>query len=290
MKNKIIFTSKDNDFTGLILNKIHQYGELEINFNDSIIYFSDKRDRVDIMAKPNQIIIGVNIDFHNLTAKSKYREVSFIGNKPNMTYDHFFSKMNIIGFQRHLVSQSILRGMDVNKKENLSLGLIKNNLNIVEPVFRKSDIINFDLSAIKSCEITSSGSVVTGFTTEEFIQLAKYAGYSDSVKILNFSFEKIENLTASADIIATSIWYFLESVAMNINSGDESDIESAMVHCDDSEDYINFKKSISTGKCWCLINGDDYKLPCTKKEYEDAIKKGEISDRILESLEISKNF
>ena len=62
------------------------------------------------------------------------------------------------------------------------LGDIKKNLHHVEPLFRNSDFVSFDMSSIRSSTFVSNVySTPNGFDGEEACRIARYVGISDKI-------------------------------------------------------------------------------------------------------------
>jgi hypothetical protein len=281
--NSILFAFPDDELSDLFLKKFDFYNHFQNNFDFTVQYVSNNKTRIDNFITHRQVVISFNMDFGFLISKERFKEVALVTAKSNEDYLMYFEKVNLIGFQRHLLSRNILTGVDINSKENLSLGYIRSNENLVEPIFRKSDIISFDLSSIKLGEnINIKGALPTGFTAEEFIQLNKFAGYSDNVKLVNFSFQLTDNNSEPlAELLAASMWYFLESLSISF---EEEDYEENLVHFDETDDYFNFQKSLSTQKCWVHFEGKEVKFACTNEEYNLAVQNGVVSERLVKLL------
>ena len=78
-------------------------------------------------------------------------------------------------------------------------------------------------------------------------------------------------------LIATCIWYFEESVSQTLLDSEDDLILSIV---ENESDFIYFFKSSTTGKCYFSYDEKTNKKSCSLQEYEDAIQKGEISERI----------
>lgn len=280
--NSILFTLPDDDLAELFLNRLSKYNHFKDEFNFEVQYISSNKTRVDSFVNHRQLVVSFNIDFGFFASKSKFKELTIVSPRSNDEYLNYFEKANLLGFQRHLLSKAVLNGVDLNTKDNLSIGLIRSQPNLVEPVFRKSDMISFDVNSIKNGEnLNVVGDFPTGFTAEEFIQLVKYAGYSDSLKLINFNYKLNGNPNQLAELMAASIWYFLESLHVTSH---EEEFEENLVHFEETDDYVNFQKSLITQKCWVHFEGKERKIACTVEEYEMAIGQGKISERIIKEL------
>lgn len=284
--NSIVFVVEDDTLTNLVLQRISTYGNRNIDISNNIYYYSDRNFRFDLLSKPGQVVISLNLDFSKLLDKSKYKEASLVSPSFDDKYLQYYEKVNLIGFQRHLLANEVLTGIDINSKDNFSLGLISSEISIVEPVFRKSDLVNLNLASIKYGDLpVSLLNNVTGFTSEQFIQLAKYAGYSDKLKVLNFEFRNDDKPHLTADVIATAIWYFVESISASIES--DNVLESIVLAFEETDKYITLERNLSSTKCYFIIEGKSEKYPCTNEDFILAKEKGEFSNQILKVLRTS---
>ena len=225
--------------------------------------------------------IVINLSMENLINSNVVREISYVSASIDKFYEKFYKKINLLGFQRHLIPSHILKSLEINGKSNVSLGLVSQDMNTTEQILRKSDMITFNLNSIKSSDIVGySDGNPAGFSIEQFIQLAKYAGYSDYVKMINFVLPKdLSELSFPfiSKLIATCIWYFEESVSQTLLDSEDDLILSIV---ENESDFIYFFKSSTTGKCYFSYDEKTNKKSCSLQEYEDAIQKGEISERI----------
>lgn len=279
----ILFIAKDSLITNLVLEHLDHFGELAFNINDNVTYFSKSDERYDVLAKPNQVIIGLNLDFSMLIQREKFKMGSSVSPSIDQTYTDYFEKINLLGFQRHLIPKEILVGVDLNKRDNLSLGVISNDLTKVEPVLRNSDVVNLDLGSIRSSDLAHDTSRPAGFSIETFIQIAKYAGYSNNLKILNFTFKGTANEMILAELLATSIWYFLESIQQNLGDNDGS-IESFLIEVENSDQFVTFYQSFTTKKCWMTVETGETPISISISEFNEAKESGVINKRVLDLI------
>ena len=118
-------------------------------------------------------VIDARID---LTGQSSLPSESFLmemlTGEPN-----FIKHYNHIGFQSYLVHPRILETMDKLRFDCYRVGLAKENMEEMEPVIRNTNLLSFDISAIKNSDAPASGNP-NGFTGEEACMLTRFAGMS----------------------------------------------------------------------------------------------------------------
>ncbi len=205
-----------------------------------------------------------------------------VTHKPN----YLFNYANF-GYQSYYVKQNEKRLFDDLYFDYHSLGEFYSNTKMVEPLVRNSDIISFDLDAIRSSDYKANAKDSPhGFYGEDACRILRYAGLSDkitSIGIFNYNFQ---NWTAKSDgnLIAQMVWYFIEGVHQRKNDypkGSKKTYTKYRVAVDDFKDEIVFYKSDKSGRWWMEVpypNTENLKfqrhllVPCTYETYQNAIK------------------
>jgi hypothetical protein len=284
----VVFALYDNNLSKKIMDELHKMCTHNSKLNSKVIYIDKKTSRIDVLAKNNSILIGINLNTDESIKNNRVEKVALICDKPKAYYDQYYKKINLISFQRHLASKELLNNLELNGKSHLSLGLLNADINSSERIFRTSNFVNFDLKSIKfSNRPSDTNSNPAGLSNEQFIQLSKLAGYSDNISFLNFEIDEAlkESTTFTSKLIATCIWYFLESL-IQVASEDKLSESMSLVEIPNSEDFVYFYKSDATGKCSYTLNKDAKKEPCSLDEYDMAVTKGIIGERILTQLSL----
>ena len=163
------------------------------------------------------IVLGGSQDltlpiFNGMKEKEKKINISIIDSKIDLGKDeHDFNSYSYI---KHLMKDKKLKRLesiayqsyfvpeyqiDLLKKHNqytTRLGILRKNIHFIEPVLRDSDIVSFDMSAVRQADAPAyCYSNPNGLMAEEACQLCLYAGYSDKIKAfglfeLNPDFDK----------------------------------------------------------------------------------------------------
>jgi hypothetical protein len=149
---------------------------------------------------------------------------------------------------------------------------------VAEPVLRNTDVLSFDIGAVKYSEAPGSGSFKpNGLRSEEACQLAKYAGLSSRLKVFGlfeYDTEKDEhNLTAK--LSAQIVWYFIEGFATRHNELPNENDNNIMyqVEVKNIDNPLVFYKNTETNQWWMQINTYDNKqmyFACSEVEYYQA--------------------
>lgn len=195
--------------------------------------------------------------------------------EPNMVRQY-----NHIGFQSYFVSPKILETIDKLRFDCFRVGKVKEQLEEMEPVIRNTDLMSFDISAIKNSDAPASHCSPNGFTGEEACSLARYAGMSPTLSsfgIYSYDPEKdINGLTALQ--ISQMLWYFIDGKS-------RSKQESSLVdnhnfneyHTSFTEMDTMFLQSKKTGRWWMQMP-DKHLVACSYNDYLQA-SNNEIPER-----------
>jgi arginase family enzyme len=185
-------------------------------------------------------------------------------------------QFNLVGYQSHFVpAVSFAKTQGVN--QHIRLGIIRDNINHAEPVFRNSDVVSFDLGAIKISEAPGTlCGTANGLRSEEACQLAKFAGLSNRVKSFGlFGIDpQKEHKPQTIQLASQIVWYFTEGY-QNRDAGPDKTEEllSYQVHMKGVEYPVIFLKNQVTGQWWMEFESYDNKklhVACTNEDYLQA--------------------
>lgn len=207
------------------------------------------------------------------------------GFKISNTIAHSHENLSHLGFQRHLCHAEQLRHSDNLLNESFSLGKLNFNPNEIEPVTRDAYFLSVDLSALSSVLVKNVKSAkATGMNETLLLQIIKNCSHSSNLKYLNFITANIEgqNLKTEKEIIASSIWYFLEGLKQGQYRPNESD-EKYYVTVEEFSDALIFTHSADFNKWWVNLENEEDKIPCSAEEYQQTIE-GNLPDRLMRRL------
>ena len=234
----------------------------------------------------NQIIDATVIDATiDLRSESSLRSENFLmemlTSEPNMVRHY-----NHIGFQSYFVHPRMLETIDKLRFDCYRVGTAKEKLEEMEPVIRNSDMLSWDIAAIKSSDAPASHCSPNGFSGEEACSLARYAGMSPSISsigIYGFDAAKDENnLTALQ--IAQMLWYFLDGKSRSNQEAGLNEKESFNeFHTAFAEIDTIFMQSKKTGRWWMQLPNKKI-IPCSYNDYLFA-SNNEIPERWLRAQE-----
>ena len=186
-------------------------------------------------------------------------------------------QFSLIGFQGHYIAPeyfSKIKGINTN----IRLGSFRDNNSRAEPVLRNTDVLSFDIGAVKYSEAPGGSSFApNGLHSEEACQLAKYAGLSDRLKVFGlfeYDTEKDEH-DLTAKLSAQIVWYFIEGFINRTNENPNESNENIMyqVEVKNIDKPLVFYKNVDTNQWWMQIYSSDNKqlyFACSEKEYNQA--------------------
>lgn len=234
----------------------------------------------------NQAIEVTCIDANiNLKGENPLRSENFLlemlTTEPNMV-KHY----NHIGFQSFFVHPRMLQTMDKLHFDCYRVGTARENLEEMEPVIRNTQLLSFDICAIKHSDSPASSLSPNGFTGEEACMLARFAGLSNKVNsfgIYGYLPQQDEN-ELSAKQISQMLWYFIDG---KNRSKQEAALEDRdcfnEYHTSFTEVESVFLQSKKTGRWWMQLPNKKF-IPCSYKDYINA-SQNEIPERWLRAQE-----
>jgi arginase family enzyme len=227
-------------------------------------------------------VIDATID---LKSDSSVRSQNFLmemlTSEPNMI-KHY----NHIGFQSYFVHPRMLETMDKLHFDCYRLGKAKEQIDEMEPVLRNSNMVSFDIAAIKYSDAPASDCSPNGFSGEEACTLARYAGLSpnlSSLGIYGYNIKKdINDLTALQ--IAQMIWYFIDGKSRSKQETELSERQNFNeYHTAFAEVDTIFIQSKKTGRWWMELPNKKL-IACSYNDYLFA-SNNEIPERWLRAQE-----
>ena len=223
---------------------------------------------VELQKTVEATCIDANI---NLRGESPKRSENFLmemlTGEPNLV-KHY----NHIGFQSYFVHPRMLETMDKLRFDCFRLGMAKENMEEMEPVLRNTNLLSFDMNAIKYSDAPASLQSPNGFTGEEACMLTRYAGMSNSLSSFGIygylPQQDVNDLTAKQ--IAQMLWYFIDG---KNRARQEAAIEDRgnfnEYHCSFTEVETIFLQSKKTGRWWMQLPNKKF-IASSYKDYTQA--------------------
>jgi arginase family enzyme len=226
------------------------------------------------------------IDHHSYISQIILHQPSYLFNLTN------------IGYQSYLVNQQKLNLMQALFFDTFRLGLIKTDIEEVEPMVRNADMLSMDISAVRMSDAPGNANALpNGFYGEDLCRIARYAGISD--KLSSFGIYEInpelDFRGQTCHLAAQIIWYFIEGFYNRKNDFpiDEKNYLKYTVKTETSLHNMVFYKSKKSDRWWVEIPCSDkikekylYQcyVPCSYNDYLTACK-NDIPERWLRVYE-----
>ena len=186
-----------------------------------------------------------------------------------------------LGHQVHLTDKDNIDLIGKLYHDAFRLGEIRADIASVEPIMRDSDIVSFDLSAVRQSESPGHfNPSPSGFYSEEACQLSRYAGLSDRVKVFGL-FEinpKYDLHNQSSSLAAQVIWYFLDGFSCRnpeLPDSENTNYKTFIVGHSDLDYEMTFYKSLISERWWMKVpnpqkSGDSILVSCAAADYQTA--------------------
>ena len=237
--------------------------------------------------------IDSRIDYcHEKKEYDSFNYLSAIINNPKSALSHYIN----IGYQTYLNDQQVINRFIKNKSELMRIGDVRQAIYLTEPLLRDSDVVAFDISAVRQSDAPGTISPSpNGFYGEEICLLARYAGISDNLKIFSI-FEvnpDLDNRNQTSALAAQIIWYFIEGFAQKKYEIPEPKQNSSErftkyhVRITGLEDDLIFIKSNLTERWWMELfdlKGRTIHIACSHDDYLNA-NRNELPDRWIKAME-----
>jgi len=298
MSAKIVVFSRESSFSGAVRSELARlFNHFEVSFVDiGNLNTQNASSAYQVVSELQDghilpILLGVDHEVFRefCTAMSKEGKLQTCGHISNRVAIST-EDVNIenIGYQRHFIPKFQYQEVLHSKTPGLSLGMLRANQRILEPVLRECNYIHFDLGAIrKSDAIHTPGALPTGLTSEEACQVMRYAGEGMRLRLLSIDTSGLsEDSLNEAMLVAELLWYFHEGAEMKgqDHPAISSNFKEYIIELNDVDHSLVFTQSNASGKWWLKIENDSNKyVSCAYEEYQQTIAE-EIPERLLKLL------
>jgi len=213
--------------------------------------------------------------------RSEHFLLDMLTGEPNIV-KHY----NHIGFQSFLVHPRLLETMDKLRFDCFRVGVVKDDIHEMEPVMRNTNLLSFDISAIKNSDAPANIKSPNGLTGEEACTLAQFAGMSSALSSFGiYHYDpQLDQHALTANQIAQMIWYFIDGRSKRkheANINEASQFNTYHIQIADSD--VVFLQSKKTGRWWMQFE-DKKTIACSYKDYY-AASQSDIPERWLRYLE-----
>lgn len=231
-------------------------------------------DRLEQMV--NLVSVDAKFDFGN--DEELFAEDSYFSRILSEEPVNLFDFTNL-GYQSYYVAQEELDLLEKMCFDSYRLGILTNNLLLVEPAMRDADIVSIDMTSVQARDIDHPLGHVNGFSNREICAISRYAGISTNVQTCGIF--GIPHTNLANQLVAQMVWYFFEGYNFRIKELpliDSDNYNKYIVPIDDIQ--VEFFKSHITGRWWMKPGSDNFAphskhlplglIPCNHEEYIEA--------------------
>jgi formiminoglutamase len=198
--------------------------------------------------------------------------------------NYLFNYTNI-GFQTYFVDQQAITLMKNLYFDTYRLGMVRANMEEVEPMVRNADMISVDIGSVRASDAPGNANASpNGFYGEEICQIMRYAGLSDKLSSLGIYEinQRLDRQALTAQLAGQMIWYFIDGFYSR--KGDfppdkKKDMMKYTVSLKDFKDEVIFYKSNKSERWWMEVpirakHRERYErhhlVPCSYQDYQTA--------------------
>jgi arginase family enzyme len=202
----------------------------------------------------------------------------------------YLFSLSVLGYQSYYADPQQLDLMDKMFFDYVRLGELKADPSLAEPVLRNSDLVSFDMSAVRN-DAAPGTNEPNGVDGELACKLLRYAGLSEKVSSMGiFNYNVADDQSGQqATLIAQMIWYFLEGLSGRVKEFPlvrRQNFLEYKVQLPEANEELVFYKSKRTDKWWIripyVVKGSTYSdrshlMPCGYSDYQKA-SRGEMPE------------
>jgi arginase family enzyme len=229
-------------------------------------------------------IAAVDAQFDIGTSGEKLGSRSYMSHIILQQPNYLFNYTNI-GFQTYYVDQHAITLMKNLYFDTYRLGMVRANMEEVEPMVRNADMISVDIGGIRASDAPGNANASpNGFYGEEICQIMRYAGLSDkltSIGIYELN-PRLDRQAVTAQLASQMIWYFIDGFYSR--KGDfppdkKNDLIKYIVTMKDFKDEVVFYQSHKSERWWMEVpirakHRERYErhhlVPCSYQDYQIA--------------------
>jgi formiminoglutamase len=229
-------------------------------------------------------IAAIDPHFDLGTSGEKLDSRSYMSHIIMQQPNYLFNYTNI-GFQTYFVDQQAITLMKNLYFDTYRLGIVRSNMEEVEPMVRNADMISVDIGAVRASDAPGNANASpNGFYGEEICQIMRYAGLSDKLSSLGL-FEinpRLDRQSQTAQLAGQMIWYFIDGFYSR--KGDfppdkNKDMVKYTVTLKDFKDEVIFYRSNKSERWWMEVpirskHRERYErhhlVPCSYQDYQTA--------------------
>jgi arginase family enzyme len=247
--------------------------------------YESLEQKVDLVVVDNKFDLDEDDEEGIATRSDTYLNKIFL-HQPNYLFN--FSNL---GYQTYFVNQESLKVMSKLYFDAHRLGEFTTDISLTEPIIRNSNMMSFDISAIRSSDAGANANATpNGFYGEQACRIARYAGMNDKLTSIGFyEFNPAyDNNSQTALLLAQIVWYFIDGFynrKKDFPLSPKSHYITYRTTLSDGTGEMLFVKSKKSDRWWMQVpyptgvskNERYHLVPCRYEDYTMAVN-GEMPD------------
>ena len=180
----------------------------------------------------------------------------------------------------------MLETMDKLRFDCYRVGMAKESIEEMEPVIRNTNLLSFDITAIKSSDAPANNYTPNGFSGEEACMLTRFAGMSTSLSSIGiYGFDPAKDVNElTAKQVSQMLWYFIDGKSRSKHEAEPGEKHNFNeFHTAFTDMDTTFLQSKKTGRWWMQLPNKKL-IACSYKDYVNA-SNNEIPERWLRAQE-----
>ncbi len=184
-----------------------------------------------------------------------FSSTSYLRNFLSEPLENLFN-ISLVGYQGYLTDPKQIALFTKSNHETLRLGFVRGKFPEVEPTFRDSDFVSFDLGAIRYSDCP--GNIFpspNGLYAEEACQLSRFSGLSDKTCCFGIFEHNPDTSSQSAHLSAQLVWHFIEAYSQRKGETPYNNVDFKKFIVDSNTPGIEmvFNKSLLSDNWWMEI-------------------------------------
>lgn len=212
--------------------------------------------------------VDAAMDLHGESAiRSENFLLDMLTVEPNLVRHY-----NHIAFQSYLLHPRMIETMDKLRFDCYRAGLVQDKLEEMEPVIRNTNMMSFDISAIRNSDSPASRLSPNGLFGPEACTLVRYAGMSNNLSSIGIYgyHPSLDRDDLSAKQIAQMIWYFIDGKNKSNQEAQLNDRDQFNeFHTVFAEVDTLFLQSKKTTRWWMQMPDRKF-IACSQNDYIQA--------------------
>lgn len=273
--------------------KLADFGNVDASIPEAEKGFALSELVAEILEKNcHLILLGLNESeclnvYHGYRNYSEQIEIVNVSHKIELEENSVWQKilmhkpsnlfnLDFMGTQAYYISETVEGILDKLYFENHRLGIIRENLRMVEPVLRSAHAMFFNLGAMRCNDAPQCGHFSpNGLYSEEAAGIFRYAGISNKMNVVGFYGGTQQPCLITENLMSQNIWYCIDGISNRYNDHPEENHSDFIIYrnkLQSSGHELVFYKSKKSNRWWMQIphpyEKTSHFIGCNYSDYE----------------------